>query len=323
MTAAPAFSLKRVELGDAVEYAGVVNAIHPDETVDPDVLRARWRDEAAEPGRQSRYLVLDGDHVSGLAFWTLAGDATEKEPRLANVNVRLVPERQSQNEFEWILRQMEMEAASAGARIARVVTREDEPFHRRNLEDNGYIVDRMSRSWTLNLVVQRQRLIEARSRSRESMRQDDVIMSPLSTVAEADAWSRLYDLTVVTLPDIPTTIVEPIPSRKDWTARMQEPDIHEDRIWTAWKRSKLIGQSYLSYPAAGDVWTGYTAVHSEYRGRGIARALKLETLGQAIDRGTRIVKTNNDVENSAILHINESLGYEAIPGLISHLKSIG
>jgi hypothetical protein len=66
---------------------------------------------------------------------------------------------------------MEIEAASAGARIARVVTREDEPFHRQNLEGNGYIVDRISRSWTLNLIVQRQRLIEACSQSRESMRQ--------------------------------------------------------------------------------------------------------------------------------------------------------
>jgi GNAT superfamily N-acetyltransferase len=319
----PAFSLKRVEPADADHYAGVVTAIHPDETADPDLLRARWRNEGSDPGRQSRYLVLDGERVGGLAFWALEREATENEVHLANVNVRLVPERQSEDEFDWILRRMETESASAGARIARAVTREDEPFHRRNLTRNGYHVDRISRSWTLNLVTQRQRLIDARSASRDSMTREHISNSQLSSVEGSDAWSRLYDLMAETVPDIPTTIREPIPSREAWMLKMHAPDIHADRIWTALKGSKLVGFSYLSYPAVGDVWTGYTAVARECRGLGIARALKLETIGQAIDLDIRLVKTNNDVENSAILHINESLGYEAIPGFISHLKSLG
>jgi hypothetical protein len=51
--------------------------------------------------------------------------------------------------------------------------------------------------------------------------------------------------------------------------------------------------------------------------------LKLETIGQAIELGIQLVKTDNDVENLAILHINESLGYEPMPGFISYLKGIG
>jgi hypothetical protein len=64
-------------------------------------------------------------------------------------------------------------------------------------------------------------------------------------------------------------------------------------------------------------------VTKEYRGLGVARAVKLETLGQAIELGVALVKTNNDLENSVILHLNESLGYEPLPGLITHLKSLG
>jgi GNAT superfamily N-acetyltransferase len=300
----------------------VVNAIHPDEVVDPDVLRARWRDEATEPGRQARYLVLEGQSVKGLAFWTLEGRPSAEESQLANVNVRLVPAGQSDGEFDWILQQMEAESAAAGARIARAVTREDEPFHRRHLQDHGYAIDRISRSWKLDLVLQREPLLNACSRSRDSMQRADIFIAPLSIIERGDRWARLYDLMAETVPDIPTTIREPIPEREAWMLKMGAPDVHEDRIWTAWKDSTLVGYSYLSYPPAGDVWTGYTAVSREYRGRGIARALKLETIGQAIVLGTHILKTNNDVENSAILHINESLGYEALPGLISHLKSI-
>lgn len=321
--ASTGFSLKPVGPADAEAYAGVVHAIHPDETVDPDVLRARWRDESADPRSQARYLVRSRGSVSGLAFWTLAGEPKHQEPQLANVNVRLVPERQSESEFHSILLRMESEAASAGAATARAVTREDEPFHRTSLERNGYVVDRISRSWQLDLVSGRERLLEARSVSRQAMRVQAFNICTLTEVAHGDPWSRLYQLAAETIPDIPTTIREPIPSRKAWMQQMQGPDIHEARIWTAWSGSQLIGYSYLSYPAAGDVWTGYTAVARGYRGRGVARAVKLETVGQAIELDVSLVKTNNDVENSAILHINESLGYEPLPGLITHLKSLG
>ena len=217
---------------------------------------------------------------------------------------------------------MEIEASAAGAIIVRAVTREDEPFHRTNLARHGYLTDRVSRSWQLNLVLERGRLLEARTASREAMRRHDFNLSALTEIAHRYPWSRLYQLAAETIPEIPTTIPEPVPSREAWMQQMQGPDVHEDRIWTAWNGSRLIGYSYLSYPAAGDVWTGYTAVTKEHRGRGVARAVKLETVGQAIDLGVALVKTNNDLENSAILHINESLGYEPLPGLITHLKSL-
>lgn len=49
-------------------------------------------------------------------------------------------------------------------------------------------------------------------------------------------------------------------------------------------------------------------------GKGLARALKLETLVQAIDLGVAAVETDNDSENAPILHINEELGYAEMPG---------
>jgi len=317
------FSLRAVELTDAEAYAGVVHAIHPDETADPDVLRARWRHEAVDPKRQARYLILNEKRACGLAFWTLVSGPMPQQPQLANVNVRLVPEQQSQTEFDWILRRMEIEVAAAGAIIVRVVTREDEPFHRANLARHGYLIDRISRSWQLNLVLERGRLLDARAASREAMLTHDFTLSALTEIAHGDPWSRLYNLAAQTIPEIPTTIPEPVPSRKAWMQQMRGPDIHEARIWTAWYGSNLIGYSYLSYPAAGDVWTGYTAVTKEYRGLGVARAVKLETLGQAIELGVALVKTNNDLENSVVLHLNESLGYEPLPGLVTHLKSLG
>jgi len=45
---------------------------------------------------------------------------------------------------------------------------------------------------------------------------------------------------------------------------------------------------------------------------GIARALKYETVAQAIAVGATRVRTSNDSENAPILHLNAAMGYEPI-----------
>jgi RimJ/RimL family protein N-acetyltransferase len=81
--------------------------------------------------------------------------------------------------------------------------------------------------------------------------------------------------------------------------------------------------SYLRFPPVrGSVWTGYTCSDPEYRGRGIARAVKLQSLAQAVERGVPFVYTDNDSENAPMLHINEKLGYRPCPGFVSLLKRV-
>jgi hypothetical protein len=53
----------------------------------------------------------------------------------------------------------------------------------------------------------------------------------------------------------------------------------------------------------------------------VARALKLESLAQAIELGARRARTENDGENAPILHLNEELGYRQIPGMIQFHRS--
>ena len=52
-----------------------------------------------------------------------------------------------------------------------------------------------------------------------------------------------------------------------------------------------------------------TGTAPEFRGRGLARACKAESLRRAAERGIERVVTENDFENQAILHLNESLGF--------------
>jgi GNAT superfamily N-acetyltransferase len=67
----------------------------------------------------------------------------------------------------------------------------------------------------------------------------------------------------------------------------------------------------------------WTAVGRAHRNRGIARALKLETIVQAIELGFDRVRTDNDSTNALILHLNAELGYRRVFGRIALIRPLG
>src|SRR5207249_6833633 len=122
-------------------------------------------------------------------------------------------------------------------------------------------------------------LLLARSSARKDMARIGIEIRSLDDTADESIWSELYGLAAETIPDIPSTFSEAIPSFEDWLARMHEPGVFVDRIWTAWRDDSLVAYTYLVYPAAGDVSTAYTGTRKQFRGLGIARAVKLESIG--------------------------------------------
>jgi GNAT superfamily N-acetyltransferase len=68
------------------------------------------------------------------------------------------------------------------------------------------------------------------------------------------------------------------------------------------------------YPADNHAYNAFTGVLREYRGRGLAQALKLQTILLAKREGVRYVRTNNDSKNAPMLAVNRKLGYMPEPG---------
>jgi hypothetical protein len=84
-----------------------------------------------------------------------------------------------------------------------------------------------------------------------------------------------------------------------------------------------VGISQLAYPPVrGVVATDWTGTARKVRGRGVARALKCETLMQAIALGVDRVRTDNDSANAPILYINETMGYRIRVEGIQFLKEL-
>ena len=68
------------------------------------------------------------------------------------------------------------------------------------------------------------------------------------------------------------------------------------------------------YPADNHAYNAFTGVLREYRDRGLAQALKLQTILLAKREGMHYIRTHNDSNNAPMLAINRKLGYKPEPG---------
>ena len=153
------------------------------------------------------------------------------------------------------------------------------------------------------------------------MRAEGVELLTLADDHDPDVVKKVWLLSEEAGDDVPTTmprIPEAMESYVRWT---HAPEIHRDRFWIARVHDQVVGVSVLGYPPVrGVVGTEWTATARSVRGRGIARALKCETLAQAIALGVDRVRTGNDEANVPILHINETMGYRLGPSTIGYLR---
>ena len=67
-------------------------------------------------------------------------------------------------------------------------------------------------------------------------------------------------------------------------------------------------------PGQESAYTAFTGVDREYRGRGLALAVKLSSIRYARKHGAVQMRTSNDSENQPMLAVNQKLGYVKEPG---------
>ncbi len=118
--------------------------------------------------------------------------------------------------------------------------------------------------------------------------------------------------------DVPTTVPMHKKSFDEWHHLwFDNPGTRADRFWIAREGDTIVGLSAIEYPPTRGVpWTAFTTTTRSVRGRGIARALKYETIAQAIALGVERIRTQNDGENAPILHLNAQMGYVPIDSVL-------
>jgi GNAT superfamily N-acetyltransferase len=209
-----------------------------------------------------------------------------------------------------------------GARLASTMVWEDRAEVLESLRRRGWERKRRERYWRLDLCARRDRVLELRAAAGPRVEAHGVRLATAADLGgEAAAYPGLHQVALATEVDIPRSLPFTPDTYEVWLRWMRPPRVRADRVWVALADGRPVGYSFLAFNDH-TVNTGYTGVLREYRGRGIARALKLETLAQAIELGVAAVGTDNDSENAPILHLNEALGYDEVPGQIDLHKDL-
>jgi RimJ/RimL family protein N-acetyltransferase len=311
--------LRPASLDDIDSVCLIDAAFRPDEPLDPVVERYQW--ETLEPSvTNERWIAEAEGRVAGYGMlfhpdWTTM---TEKNC-VAWVGwlpeaIGILPE---------LVGFIEDRARAMGSSRLQFYCQEDESAVIAALLSSGFQLDTVAKVWELDLRRHRDRLLELTEMSRAAMAEQGIRLIRLSEHAVEDPYRELYEAHRDARVDMPRSHEMTPISYDVYRVWHGSPDHRADRTWIALDGDRVVGLSFLRYPPAGGrVWTGFTGTVRSHRGRGIARAVKMETLAQAVELAVESVRTDNDERNAPMLHINEELGYTPRPALADYEKEL-
>jgi GNAT superfamily N-acetyltransferase len=317
---APAnLELRPASMADAAKVADLETARNPDEPRDSAMLHFWW--SVNPPDEVFTRMIAERDGAAQAYVYTAHMPWDKNEQRFGSLRAVLHPDIWNDTLFESLLETAESWLVAEGGAIA--VARARQSFERdlHVLTLRGYKEVRQARMWQLDLVAGRERLLAGAVRARQHMAEEGIVLLTLDQDEDPDRLIKLYELCIEAEQDIPTTMPIPVLAYDEWHHLwFENPGIRVDRVWIAREGEAVVGLSAIEYPPTrGNPWTALTATSRSVRGRGIARALKYETVAQAIAFGATRIGTTNDGENAPILHLNAQMGYApTIPWLELH-----
>lgn len=315
--------LRPATLDDAALVADLDSLRDPEEPRDPVLLRHWWRmTDQMEKGMR-KVALRDG---AAIAYVSATHELWDREEnRYGTVRVSLHPDTWSDSLYAELVEIAEEWLRGEGAATAVARVREDFKLEAAALERLGYREDRRMRMSELDLLKHRDEILAARDECRRQMRDVGVKLLVLAEDSDPEKYRKLYATVIESEKDIPTTVPWRVLTFAEWMRFwFENPGVREENFWIAREGDAIVGCSVLDCPVVRGVpWTIFTGTSRAVRGRGIARALKYESMGQAIEAGFERVRTNNDADNPPILRINEQMGYRLVSPLIELHRGLG
>jgi GNAT superfamily N-acetyltransferase len=140
----------------------------------------------------------------------------------------------------------------------------------------------------------------------------------ITTLASRPDLARAaWEVELEAAPDIPTEGgVEAWPFERWRSSVLESPTALPEAAVVAVADGKVVGSAVLAALTDGAAEHGLTAVRREWRGRGIATALKSAQIEWAREAGFTELHTSNDETNLVMRGINRRLGYEPAPAFV-------
>ncbi|MGW7081181.1 GNAT family N-acetyltransferase [Streptomyces sp. NPDC054866] len=295
---------------DAEGFAAVRRACLPAMLATADSVRF----DLAHAHPDSRYLQLvaeaDGEIV-GTAQVGIAYDSPEPGQGFANVYVH--PERRGLGAGSLILRTAEEYLADAGATTVFSWVL-DEPANRAFAAGRGYRASRSAHFLRLDLAG-----------GRLPPRQELPAGVELRTGAEfGDDPRALFELDAETVADEPGDVAAEFTDYEQWLAETwNHPLVNRELTSVAVVDGTPAAFTLARTDDASRYASGMTGTARAFRGRGLAKLAKNDSLHRARTVGCTEAFTGNDTGNEPMLAINKWFGYEICATEVRHVRALG
>lgn len=287
---------------DLAQLARIVCAVTPD--FPTSLSEMRWSDQAYPGGK--RFLAwLDGEPVGTGGAGRMYIYPPEYEGLWASMVV--LPQHRRRGVGSALLATIAAATHTAGKTLLLGRVTEDRHDAIEFLEHRGFAPYERMKSVRLDLVG----LAPAPIDPPEGVR--------ISSLAEhPELVEDVYRVAVEVLPDIPGEGPKAPATLEEFRVlEVDRPAIPSGGFAIAidMATGAAIGYASLLVMSGNPTvaWHGMTAVAREWRGKGVASALKRATIAWATANGLHALETANDIDNAPMRAVNGRLGYTSMP----------
>ncbi len=286
--------IEEATLDDLPGAVALMNVVHDDTLFTVNGWRHAIESRPAR-GRQRLFKAVADGHVVG---WASSGlDTHTSTEGAAFVGATVHPEHRGQGLGRALLDAAEQHVVAIGATLLRAVSR-DEERARRLATGRGYE----------QTFVQRISMLDPRTLTDEPARPAGVELRSFAEVGDPEQIWHVDTTATIDIPGDDTWDHLPF---DEWRREFWEsPTLDRDASVAAVVDGAVAAITMIHV----DVETGraendITGTLPEYRGRGLARLVKLESLRRTAAKGVTTVFTENDETNAPMLAVNTRLGY--------------
>jgi GNAT superfamily N-acetyltransferase len=284
----------------------------------------RSRDESVDRSRYhlQRYAFLENGETVG--FGDVSHVTDMFHPQKFWISIFVDPVSQGRGIGSSIYDKLSEELRKLNAVAAWAGSKEDLPRLTQFYQNRGF-AEKM-KAWESRLDVRTVDQARFRAYSEKALRQGITFTSlAAERIVAQDSLRKLHELVQLISADMPSPAPFTPISYEQWEAfELKNPSLLPDGYMIAKDGSKYVGLSTvwrIDEDPRGLV-QGNTGVRREYRGLGIAVALKLKVIDFARRNGYQRMKTWNASNNAPMLGVNAKLGFKREVGWITLEKDL-
>lgn len=315
---------RKAEYGD-FDIDAVVRIAH---AIRPDAYESvadhiEWHEAQRNAGHFcDRWLVSADGHVVGSA--TVGQSSVYKlPPEIITLYVAIHPGHQNRGYGRALQERAEATAVDRNALKAYSYTDETQPRSIRFLERSGY--GEVDRGWESSLDLTQCDPSDFRDAVARIASSGVRIASANTFALERDDWQRdLHQLYASLERDVPGPFPTQTVSLANFEAQNLGRRFLGEGFLVALDDGQLVGLSELQQvdDVPGEISQRLTGVHPDYRGHGVASALKSQAVIWATEAGYTSMRTHNSQSNSSMLAINNRLGFRRSHATMVYLKEL-